>query len=68
VDRLSCPLHHPTACSHQSRGQIFLSGAALSHRAIVGGGTFLEGAKPPGLDILWSADHSGTCVTKSYME
>jgi hypothetical protein len=51
VDGLSCPLHHPTDYSHQTRGQIFLPGVALSHHAAVGGGTFLGGAKPPGLDI-----------------
>jgi hypothetical protein len=31
VDRLACPLHHPTTCSHQTRGQDLLLGAALSH-------------------------------------
>jgi hypothetical protein len=30
VHRLSCPLHHPTACSHQMRGHGFLFGTALS--------------------------------------
>jgi hypothetical protein len=45
------PLHCPTICGHQMRGQSFLSGAAISHRAAVGGGTFLGGAKPLGLDI-----------------
>jgi hypothetical protein len=33
----------------------------------VGSGTFLGGAKPPGLDI-GSVDRPGTCVTESYME
>jgi hypothetical protein len=41
VDGLSYPLHRPTACSHQTRGQSFLSVVALSHHAAVGGGTFL---------------------------
>jgi hypothetical protein len=35
VDRLACPLHRPMACSCKTRGQRFLSGAALSHRAAV---------------------------------
>jgi hypothetical protein len=51
VDGLACPLHRRTACSHQSRGYNFLSGAALSHHVAVGGGTFPVGAKPLGLDI-----------------
>jgi hypothetical protein len=51
VDVLACPLHRPTVCGRQMRGQSFLSGAAPSHRAIVGGGTFLGSAKPPSLDI-----------------
>jgi hypothetical protein len=41
VEGLACPLHHPTAFSHQSRGQSFLSGVVLSHRVAVGGGTIL---------------------------
>jgi hypothetical protein len=28
---LACPLHRPTACSHEIGGQGFLSGAILSH-------------------------------------
>jgi hypothetical protein len=51
VDGLACPLCRPTACNRQSSGQSFLSGAALSHHAVVGGGTFLDGLKPPGMDI-----------------
>jgi hypothetical protein len=51
VDRLACPLHRPTAYSHQSRGQSFLSAAALSHHVVVDDGAFLGVAKPPGLDI-----------------
>jgi hypothetical protein len=45
--------------------------AALSHRAVVGGCTFLGGGggvKPTCLDFQWSVDHLGTCVTKSYMK
>jgi hypothetical protein len=68
VDRLACPLHHPMTCSHQMRGQSFLLGAALFHHAAVGDGTFLGGVKPPGLDIQWSVNHLGICVTKFYME
>jgi hypothetical protein len=56
VDGLACPLHRSTAYSHQTRGQSFLLGAALSCRAVVGGGTFLGGVKPLGLDIQWSVD------------
>jgi hypothetical protein len=51
MDGLACPLHHPTVCSCQTRGQSFLSGAALSRHAAMGGGAFLGDAKPPGLDI-----------------
>jgi hypothetical protein len=62
------PLHCPTTCIHQTRRHSFLLGDALSHRTIVGGGTFSRDAKPQGLDIQWSADRLGTYVTKSYME
>jgi hypothetical protein len=31
VDELACPLHRPTACSHQTRGQGLLPGVVLSH-------------------------------------
>jgi hypothetical protein len=51
VDELAYPLYCPTTCSHQMRGQGFLSGAVLSRRAAVGDGTLLGDAKPPGLDI-----------------
>jgi hypothetical protein len=51
VDGLACPLHHPMICGRQMRGQSFMSGAALSYHAVVGGGTFLGGVKPLGLDI-----------------
>jgi hypothetical protein len=56
------------ACSSQTRGRGFLPGAALSRRAMVGGGTFPGDAKPPGLDIWWSVDHLRTCVIEFYME
>jgi hypothetical protein len=68
MDGLAYPLHHPTTYNHQTRGQSFLSGVALSYRAAVDGGTFLGGARPPGLDIRRSVDRLGTCVTESYME
>jgi hypothetical protein len=68
VDGLPCPLHHPTAGSHQMRGQSFLSGATFSHCAAVGGGTLPWGANPLGLDIRWNVDRLGTCVTDPYME
>jgi hypothetical protein len=51
VDRLAIPVHHPTICSHQTRGQGFLFGAALSYRTAVGGGAFIGDVKPLGLDI-----------------
>jgi hypothetical protein len=51
VDGLAYPLHHPTVCICQTRGQGFLSGAALSHRVAVDSGAFLGEVKPPGLDI-----------------
>jgi hypothetical protein len=41
VDGLACPLHCPTVCDCQTRGQSFLSGAALSHYVAMGGGAFL---------------------------
>jgi hypothetical protein len=49
VDGLVCPLHHPMVYSHQTRGQGFLSGTALSHRATVGGG--VVDAEPRGMVI-----------------
>jgi hypothetical protein len=51
MDRLACPLHRSTVWGHQIRGQSFLSSAALSHRAIVGGGAFPKGVKPLAVDI-----------------
>jgi hypothetical protein len=51
VDGLAFPLNHPVAYCRQSWGQNFLSGVALYHHAAVGGGTFLGGVKPLGLDI-----------------
>jgi hypothetical protein len=51
MDGLARPLHHPMVCSCSMRGQSFLPDAVLSHHTTVGGGTFLRGAKAPGLDI-----------------
>jgi hypothetical protein len=52
VDGLACPLHRPTVCDRQMRGQSFLSGAAPSHRTVVGSGAFWGGGvKLLGLDI-----------------
>jgi hypothetical protein len=51
VDGLTCPLYHPMVWGHHTRGQSLLSDVALSHRITVGGGAFLGGTKPPGLDI-----------------
>jgi hypothetical protein len=46
VGGLACPLHHPTVCGHQTRGQNFLSDVVLCHRAAVGGGAF-PGVRDP---------------------
>jgi hypothetical protein len=51
VDVLVCFMYHCMVCGYQTRGQSFLSGAALSHHIIVGGGAFSRGVKPSGLDI-----------------
>jgi hypothetical protein len=68
VDRLACPLHRPTVCGRPIRGQSFMSGVALSHHAAVGGGAFLEGAKPLGLVIWWRVDCPATCAIESYVK
>jgi hypothetical protein len=47
VDGLAYPLHCPTVYGRQTRGQGFLSGAALSHHATVGDGAILGGVKAP---------------------
>jgi hypothetical protein len=46
MDGLACYLHRPTVCGHQTRGQSFLSGTALSHHITLGSGTFPVGARP----------------------
>jgi hypothetical protein len=51
VDRLAYSMHRPMVRGHEMRGQSFMSGASLSHRATVGVCAFLRVAKPPGLDI-----------------
>jgi hypothetical protein len=68
VDGVACPLHRPMACSRQMRGQGFLLGAVLSHRATVFGGALLGDAKPPDLDVCGDADSLGTCVIEFYIE
>jgi hypothetical protein len=68
VDGLAYPLHRPTACSHQTRGQGFLPGAILPHCVAVGSGALLGDAKPRGLDICGGVEHLGTCVIEFYTE
>jgi hypothetical protein len=51
VDGLAFFLHHPTACSRQTRGQGLLSGIAFSRRVVVGSSAFPGDAKPLRLDI-----------------
>jgi hypothetical protein len=41
----SLPLHHPTVCGYQTRGQSLLSGAALSNSVVVDDGTFGGGVR-----------------------
>jgi hypothetical protein len=52
VDGLPYPLHHPMACSRQTRGQGFLPGVVLSS----------------GLDICEGADRLGAWVIKFHTE
>jgi hypothetical protein len=69
VDELACPLHHPMAYGHQTRGQGLLRDDVLSCPVIVVGQWRLSrGCEAPGLDIWWSIDHVDTCVAESYME
>jgi hypothetical protein len=68
VDGLAYPLYHPTACSHQTRGQGFLPGVVLSHHVAVDDDASLGNAKSPGLDICGGNDRLGTCVIEFYME
>jgi hypothetical protein len=51
VDRLACPLHHPTAYSCQMRGQGLLSGIILSRRCSRWW-RLCGDVKPPGLGYL----------------
>jgi hypothetical protein len=46
VDELACILHHSSVYDRKMRGQYFLSGVVLSHRAIVGSGIFLRVHSP----------------------
>jgi hypothetical protein len=68
VDGLACPLHHPTACSYQTREHGFLPGVVLSHCATVGSGALLGDTKPSSLDICEGADRLGTYVIKFHIE
>jgi hypothetical protein len=51
VDGLACLLHHSMVYNWQMTVQSFLTGAALSRYAAVGGDAFPGGAKPLGRDI-----------------
>jgi hypothetical protein len=51
VDKLAYPLHRPTTCDRQMKGQSSLSDTAMSHRVVVGGDAFPGGVKPLSLDI-----------------
>jgi hypothetical protein len=70
VDRLTCPLHHPTACSRQTREHGLLSGAVLSHRCS-GWWRLFGGCEAPGLDIygvltVWVPALSNLTWSKSF--
>ncbi len=67
VDRLACPLHHPTTYNRQMRGHGLLLGIVLSHHCI-GRWRLFGGVKPSGLDNWWNFDHVDACVTESYMD
>jgi hypothetical protein len=51
ADGLACPLHHPMACGHQTRGQVLLSGAVLIHHCS-GRWCLSEGCEAPRLGYL----------------
>jgi hypothetical protein len=51
VHGLAYPLHCLMVYDRQTKGQGFLSGAALSHCDTEGDGGFTGGVNPPGLDI-----------------
>jgi hypothetical protein len=51
MDGLAYPLHRPTVCNRQTKGQGFLPGTVLSRHAAMDSGAFPGDAKPPGLDI-----------------
>jgi hypothetical protein len=53
MDGIACPQHRPTVYSHQTREQGFLSGAALSHHAALGGGAF-SGMQSPQAWIFYA--------------
>jgi hypothetical protein len=68
MDRLAFPLHCPMSYNHQTRGQGFLPGTILSHRAAAGGGALLGDAEPPSLEICECVDHLGTYIIEFYTE
>jgi hypothetical protein len=51
VDGLACPLHHPTTCCRQMRGQGLLPSVVLSHRCS-GWWCLFGDVNPPGLGYL----------------
>jgi hypothetical protein len=67
VDEIAYPLHHAIFCNCQKRAHDFVSGATLSHRAVVASGIFWGIGSPPGLDICWRVDRFSTCTTESYI-
>jgi hypothetical protein len=50
------------------RGQGFLSGAILSHRAAVGGGALLRDMQPLCLDICGGVECLDTCFIELYID
>jgi hypothetical protein len=50
VDGLACPMHQPTTCSHQTRGQGFRLDVPLSRRVAMCRGALLGDTEPSGLD------------------
>jgi hypothetical protein len=53
MDGIACPQHRPIVYSHQTREQSFLSDAALSHHAALGGGAF-SGMQSPQAWIFYA--------------
>jgi hypothetical protein len=59
ADGLSFSLHCPSTCSRQ--GDIASYQTSSCPVTVVSGGAFTGDVKPPGLDVWWSVDRSGTC-------